>query len=228
MANKGSNNHIKRLAANKYLKIAKKSSAYVVKPNPGRHTKVESIALITVIKEKMNMAANSKEAIQIIKSGSILVNGKKIKEASYPIGYGDRLHLVSSNSDYVVDSGRYGTFSIREAKATDLDFFKVTGKYISKNAKLMIRLHNGRIIAATKDVMINDSVTLDESSKIKKVFKFEVGAKCKVYKGVRAPANGEIISITEGNALNEKSVGIKTGSESFITVARNVIITGGA
>ncbi len=45
MGSKGNDRHIKRLASPRYLHIERKVSAYVIKPDAGRHTLESSMAL---------------------------------------------------------------------------------------------------------------------------------------------------------------------------------------
>ena len=86
MGSKGNNRHVKRLAAPKYLHIGRKVNAYVTKPNPGRHTLDSSIAISTVLKEKLGVASSAREARRILKSSSVEVNGKVVRDSRYPLG----------------------------------------------------------------------------------------------------------------------------------------------
>ena len=52
---------------------------------------------------------------------------------------------------------------------------KVIGKYLASGSKVMVRLLDGSVMSAGKEVMVNDSVIID-AGKIKKALKFEKGA----------------------------------------------------
>ncbi len=228
MSNKGNNRHIKRLAASKYMKIERKTSAYVVKPAPGRHFGDLSIAITTVLKEKLNVARNSNESRALLKAGKIFVNGKVVKEEKYPVGFNDIIHLKDSDEHYRIGVGRYGVFSIEKIdkkKGAEEIAYKVVGKYVTKKGKQMIRLHNGNILPAEKNVKVNDSVTLS-GNKIKGIIKLEPGAKCVVYKGVHAPAHGSIKSLKPGTMVRDATAEIDAGKERFETTIENIIAVG--
>jgi len=218
---------MKRLAASKYLKINRKASKFVTKPNPGRHSSEESIALITFVKEKLtNMPA--REAKKVLADGSIMVNGKVIREPKYPIGFGDTIYVKPEEAHYRITAGKYGALSFEkigeeEAKKTTL---KVVGKYTVKKGKIMLRLNNGLIINGDNDIKVNDSVVLSDG-KILKVLKLEEGAKCLVYKGIHAPEIGTITRIAKSNMLMDATVEIKPEKkEGFITTLDNIVIVG--
>ncbi len=227
MSNKGNNRHVKRLAASKYMGIERKTSAYVVKPAPGRHTLDANIAITTVLKEKLHVAGNSKESRTLLKAGKIFVNGKVVKEEKYPVGFGDVIFLKPSDSHYKVGVGRYGTFNIEKVAKKDAEEItcKVIGKYVSKGGKLMMRLHTGAIMPAEKSVNVNDSVTL-LGDKVKSVIKLAPGTKCIVYKGVHAPIHGSIKSIKHGSMVRDATAEIESGKERFETTVDNIIAVG--
>jgi len=227
MSKKGGSRHIKRLAASKYLKVNRKVSKFVTKPNPGRHSLEESIALITFMKERLsNMTA--REAKKVLKSGSVLVNGKVVKEQKFPIGFGDIIYLKPENAYYRVTAGKYGVFSVEKINEDEAkkSILKVVGKYTAKKGKIMLKLHNGSTIEGNNDIKLNDSIVL-ANGKIEKVLKFEEGAKCLVYKGIHAPEAGRIEKINKSNMLMDSTVEIKPEKgERFITTVSNIIVVG--
>ena len=163
MGSKGNNRHIKRLAAPRYLHVERKVHAYVIKPNAGRHTLDSSIAIATVLREKLDVASNRREVKRILKSGNVEVNGKPIREERYPLGFGDVIHFKPSNELYSIGVGNRGAVKIEKLEGKEpVHVFKVIGKYVSKGNKEMIRLYNGTVIPSAKGVSVNDSVHLKE------------------------------------------------------------------
>ncbi len=227
MANKGANRHMKRIAAPKYQKIMRRLSKYVVKPGAGKHRVEESIALLTVLKEKLNLARNSAEARRILNRGLVEVDGKVIKEEKYPIGFGDIIHLKPTDDYYRVGMGKYNTFTLDKIskEESSKNMYKVVGKYIAKGNKAMLRLHNGNAIKMEKDAKVGDSVII-ENGKIEEVLKFKEGAKCLVINGVHASAQGVIKSITPSSSRREKIVEVEGDGSSFQTTANNIMVVG--
>jgi len=226
MSRKGGSSHIKRIAASSYLRINRKSRKFVTKPNPGRHTLEESIALIVFVKEKL-IEGTAREARKIIGSGAIYVNGKLIKDYRFPIGFGDVVYVKPDNAYYRIGASRYGSFSFKkiDEKEALSSTFKVVGKYTAKKGVLMLRLHNGSIIKSTKDANVNDSVII-RNGKIEDVLNFKEGAKCIVYKGIHSPETGVIKSIRKGAMLRDATLEIESGKNKFETVVENVMVVG--
>ncbi len=222
MGNKGNNRHIKRLASSKYVKVNRKATSYIVKPNPGRHVKGSNIALITVLKEKLNVVDTTSEALKVLRFGKISVNGKIVKDGKFPIGFNDVVSVLPSKEHFAVHVGKGGTFAISKEHALP---FKVIGKYITKDNKTMIRLHNGNVMGAPEGVMVNDSVVL-ENGKATKVISMKAGSKCLVFNGTHSSEHGTIKEITKGTATVDATVTIDDGSRTFETLLENVIAIG--
>ncbi len=226
MGSKGNSRHIKRLAAPKYFSIARKEKKFITKPNPGRYTLDSSIALITVISDKLGIAKNAKEAKAIIHSGSIEVNGKVVKEIKYPIGLGDVIYVKGYDSYYLVKPGLKGAFKIEKTTKEEAFSYpkKVVGKYLAKKGKVMAWLHDGSTMSVDGiDVKVNDSVVIS-NNKITKVIKFEKGGKCEVIKGIHAPQSGTIVEIKQGTASRGMLVEISGPEGNFETVVENIMM----
>ncbi len=226
MGSKGNNRHIKRLAASRYINIGRKVNPYVLKPNAGRHTLDSSIAISTVIKEKLGIAQNERESRRILNAGSVEVNGKVVKDPRFPIGFGDVISFKPSKEQFSIGVGRSGTITVSKAQGHHHDQpLKVVGKYIASSKKEMVRLYNGVIIPSANGVSVNDSVMVKDG-KIHKVIKLEKGAKCLVVKGVHASLEGTIAEIKKGTALRDATVEIHGKSGSTETLLDNIIVTG--
>ncbi len=228
MGSKGNNRHTKRLAAQRYLHIERKVHAYVLKPDSGRHTLGSSIALATVLKEKLGVVGNTREAKHAIMSGSIEVNGKPVRSIRYPLGFGDTVRIKPSGESYAIGVGRKGVVSVNKAQGGDSSgqTFKVVGKYTTGGNKEMLRLHSGTIINSVKDARVNDSVTV-KGGKIEAVLRLEKGARCLVIKGVHASEKGVISGIKNGTALRSATVEIEGDGGKTETLLDNVMIVGG-
>ena len=77
MARHGNSRHMKRIASGSYPKISRKTSTYIAKPAPGRHTLTRSIALLVILRDKLLLTANKSEAKKVLNSGNIEVNGRE-------------------------------------------------------------------------------------------------------------------------------------------------------
>ena len=225
MASKGSSRHITRLAVGHYSKVSRKTAAYLAKPRAGRHSLGDSVALLVILRDKLAIAANSKEAKRIIVTGQIEVNGKRVVDEKYPVGFGDVITLRPTKEAYAIGIGKKGAISVEKAGKEAARTLKVVGKYAEKGNRIMIRLLDGTAMAAAKDVRVNDSVVLEKGA-IKKTLKFEQGAKCLVISGTHAAEAGTIKEITKGSAVRAQTVKVESGASEFETLADNVMIVG--
>ncbi len=225
MGSKGNNRHIKRLAAHRYLNVERKVNPYVLKQNAGRHTLSLSIAIATLIKEKLGFAKTADEARRILKAGSVEVNGKVIKDSRYPVGFGDIILFKPNSEKYSVGVGSKGVVDMKKVESDERQVLKVTGKYIAKSNKEMIRLHDGTIHPSVKGVSVNDSVVL-KGGKVGEVLKLEEGARCLVIKGVHTSEEGKVVQIKKGTALRDATVEISGKGGNTETLLDNIVVIG--
>jgi small subunit ribosomal protein S4e len=225
MSNKGNNRHVKRLASSRYIKVQRKTSKYVSKQHPGRYTYETSIALITVLKEKAMVVENTAEASSALKRGAIKVNGKIVKDPRYPVGFGDIIRVEHANENYKIDVEKKGAVKVVKTGSNAERVLKVTGKYLAKGDKVMLRLYDGTTISGKSDIKVNDSVLLD-GNKVSSVIKMEQGAKCFVINGAHASESGTIKEIKQGSATRDATVTIESGSSTFDTLLDNIMVLG--
>jgi|GEM_PF-4086654 len=226
MARKGNSRHINTLSAPLYFGVHKKESKYIMKPNPGRFNLESSIPLALVIK-KLGIAKIMRNVRKIVKSGVVTVNNKKVLDLKYPIGFGDIIAI--ENNVYKIDVEKHGRVDIKKIEKPDYDnmIYKVVHKYKAKKGEIMVRLHDGSITKADKNVKVNDSVIIDQSRKIKQILPLKENAKCYVTSGIHVSTEGIIKEIKEGSAKSRASVVIETpNNEKFETLVKNIIVMG--
>lgn len=225
MARHGNSRHLNRLAASTYARVSRKTTKYLAKPMPGRHALSRSIALYVVVRDKLGFAANANEARKAIKTGGIMVNGRRVSNDRYPVGLGDTVTLVQSKETYTVGVGKGGDIKVEKAGEKAQRTLKVIGKYLSRGSKPMLRLYDGSTVQAAKETRVNDSVVLD-SSKVKSVIKLENGARCIVIKGTHASETGVVKEIKKGGATSVAAVKIEGQAGTFETPIENVMAIG--
>ena len=226
MAAKGNTRHIRRLASSRYMKIGRKTSKYVAKPTAGRHNGMASIALVTVLKEKI-MQSTTRDIRYLLNNNAVEINGKTVKRERYPVGFGDFIHLKPSKETYKVVSGKNGTFNIEKIKESEKQIFKVVGKHTVAGGKLAVRIQDGRIFNCNDSkINVNDSVTLGKKGGIDKVIPMEKGRECYVINGTHSSEKGKIAEIVKGTASRDATVRISGSNGEFETLLRNVMVIG--
>lgn len=221
MGGKGNSRYIKRLNAPEFFGVHRKNMAYVTKPQAGRHSLKKCIPL-SLAARKLGVANSTDVAAKAIKAKTFKVNGKIITEPKYPVGIGDIIE--TGGSSYKIWINEQSKASFEPAKSKD-PLYKVVDKYKVDGNKLMLRLHDGTIVAAKAGISVNDSVILS-NGKIEKTMKLATGARCSVIDGVHVGAEGTIVNLVEGTMHKSRSLVIESGSSKFETLVRNIIVTG--
>ncbi len=221
MGGKGNGRYLKRLNAPEFFGIHKKERAYVTKPNAGRHSLERCLAL-SLAARKLGVANTADEASRAIKSKAFKVNGKVVTEPKYPVGIGDIVETGGESHKLWINTQGKVTFEAAKEKEP---LYKVVGKHKDRGGKLMLRLHDGSVVAAKSDIAVNDSVMLRDG-KVERTFKLAPGARCSVIDGVHVGAQGTVVNLVEGTMHKPRSLVVESGPSKFETLVRNIMVTG--
>jgi len=228
MANRGSNRHLKRLAAPLYFDLDRKTNVYAAKPDPGRHVLERCISLLHLV-EKLGLAKNSYEAKKVIKGGHIKVNNALIRKPKYPVGLGDVVSIKDGKS-YEISINQIGHVAYNEPSKEGLGLhYKVVDKYKTKGDKFMIRLHDGRNMALDeklKNVHVGDTVVLNESRGVAEVISLHEGSNCFIMGGAHIGGFGKILSIKKGSMHSKPIAVVQQNDSRFETSLKNLIVVG--
>ncbi len=225
MARHGNSRHLTRLASSMYARVSRKTTKYLAKPSAGRHSLERSIALVVLLRDKLSLAANAGEARRVIKSGGVEVNGRKVSDDKYPLGFGDVVKLVQTGESYAVGVGKHGDIKLEKAGKEHGRTLKVVGKYLASGKKVMLRLYDGSTVPGESSTRVNDSVVL-EGSKVKSVLKMSNGAKCIVIKGAHTSETGVIKELKAGGATSVAAAKIEGDGSTFETPVENIMVIG--
>ena len=142
-------NHMKRLAAPRSWPIERKLTKYVTRPMPGAHSYNLGMPLNIIIKEILKLANNSREVKEIIKNG-VFVDGKRIFDERYIVGFMDVLVFGKTNESYriLLNKNGFVTPVKIDEKETKVKLTKIIGKTLvkGKNGKIQLNLNDGRNI----------------------------------------------------------------------------------
>lgn len=116
-----------------------------------------------------------------------------------------------------------GAFALTKSK--EHQHFKIIRKYVTKGSKLMIQLHDGTVLPGTKEMRVNDTVSL-KSGKAEHVIHMENGKECFVMKGTHASETGTIKQINLGTSQKSALVKIEGSSGEFETLLDNIMVVG--
>ena len=105
MAKRGVYKHLKRIHAPKSWMLSKVGGIWAMKPSQGPHKLRECIPLNLLLRTKLRLALNGKEAKIIVKSreGNISIDGKVRTDHKYPVGIMDIVTVNKVGANYRVN-----------------------------------------------------------------------------------------------------------------------------
>ncbi|MBI3034523.1 30S ribosomal protein S4e [Candidatus Woesearchaeota archaeon] len=144
--------HMKRLAAPKSWRVARKTAKFVTRPLPGSHKKERGMPLNIIIRDILKMAGTAKEAKAIIKGREMFVDGKRVKEEKYLVGLMDTLSIPETGDSYRMVIDARGKLSLIRIPAAEsgLKICRIDRKTTIKNGVIQVGLHDGRVMLAEK------------------------------------------------------------------------------
>ena len=209
MGKKGGRNKLKRLAAPSGWDISRKSHRFIFKPQAATHPISASYPLGVVVRDLAAMATTSKEIKLTVKSGKVLVDGKRRNSPSFPVGLFDVVRIPDEGVAFrlVPTPKGLAISKVGEAEA-DRKLCRVKSKVKAKQGHIQYGLHDGRSI-------LNDGVKLSPgdalllevpSQKVLEQVKLAKGSVGLVLSGERAGQLGKIQEVKSGTITRERSV----------------------
>ncbi len=230
---------VKRLAAPKHWKIARKTTNWAVKPSPGPHPWNFSIPLLMVVRDMLKLAETYREARIIIKRGEVTVDGVQRRNHKFPVGLMDIVGIPKLNSYYrVVPTTTKLFFKLIPVpeKERNLKICKINRKKTVKEGNIQLTLHDGRNILLkvknpanpVEDVYKRlDSLEITvPNQEIKDHLPFKEGNTGLVFKGKNMGKIGEIKEIRKERREYIVTMETLDKGETFSTTADSVIIVG--
>ena len=231
MAKMGSRKHLKRYKAPKSWPIHPKEKTWTVKPAPGPHALEDSLSLLVVIRDILEMADNSREAKRIINTGKVLVDGRARKDYKYPVGFMDVVEVPLSGKVYRVLPDLKGRLTLHpiESKNHGFKLCKITNKTTIKGAKTQLNLHDGRCVIVDEDSFsVSDVITLNiPDQEVSDSYVFGKGAVVLITGGKHIGEIGKINEININQSSNPNTVVVENDKkETFLTLKDYAFVIG--
>ena len=232
MAKRGVYKHLKRIHAPKSWMLSKVGGIWATKPSQGPHKLRECIPLNLLLRTKLRLAMNAKEAKQIVnaKEGNIAINGKIRKDHKFPVGIMDIVQVIKTNSYYRVNYDCKGRWRLVKISKEDAKYklCKVTKRIMGPNKSPVITTSDGRTLRfPNPNIKQNDTIKLNlETNQIVDYYKYKIGAQVLIVGGNNIGRVGQIEKI-EKHPGSYEIVYIKdTAGKLFSTRLTNIFITG--
>jgi len=183
-----------------------KENKWVSTPNPGAHSRAESIPLILVVRDILGYADTSREAKKIIHDGFVSVDKKARRDHKYGVGLMDVIEIPTLSKHYRMVPGKKG-LELKEIdeKESGIKPCRVIGKTKVKDGKIQLNLHDGGAVLTDKDeYKINDTVVIKlPERKLAEGIRFEKGNLALIYKGRHKGMSGKIKDIIPATATRK-------------------------
>lgn len=230
MAKMGSRKHLKRFKAPENWPIHPKENKWTVKSHPGPHPLTESMPLLLVLRDILQIADTAREAKIIINKGDILVDGTPRKDYKFPVGFMDVVEIPKSGKVYRVLPDEKGRLILHAISQENKEFklCRIENKTTIKGGKTQLNLHDGRNCLSEDEFKTADVVMLKvPEQEIADHIKFENGTLGLVTGGKHIGEMGSIKEITTTQSSMPNTVVIETGDgKTFQTLKDYVFVLG--
>jgi len=238
MTRHGGSRSLKRLNTPKFLQIKRKHGKFFMNPSPGPHPSRYCLPLLHIVRDLLEIVDNYREAKKIIGLGNFKVDGKVVKDKTYPLGLMDVLSIVKTNTHYrVLPDSHHGLIlhEIPEVEST-FKLCRITQKTTLKGGNIQLNLHDGRnIFISVKDPenpkediykrMDVLKITIPEQE-ILKVLKFKEGNLAIIMSGKNIGQLGKVFTILKRFGPKASTVSIQHNSEHTETLYDYTFIIG--
>ena len=224
--------HLSKISSPKTWQVLRKSTKWITKPTPGPRKKTESLPLVVLLRDILNIVNNKRELKYLINNELVLVNGINYRDTSFPIGLFDVISFPRIKKNYRViltNKGRINATEISEKEA-NLLLLQIIGKRKIRKGKLQINLSNGWNILNSKKGNVSDSIVFDtKSKKIVNIFSYKSGAQVYFIRGKRAGTSATFKELKElGRLKKEKIAVLNVGKDTIESNLSNLMVVGGA
>jgi small subunit ribosomal protein S4e len=238
VARKSGPRQLKREPAPAFWPIKRKQRTWAPRTRPGPHPRERSLPLVTIVRDILGYAKTASEAIHIINTGKVKIDGIVRRDHRFPIGLMDVLQIQGADNIFRIlpEPNRGLTPKPIDQKEAAFKLCKIVGKKTVEGGKTQLSLHDGRnLIVQTREprqktegeFLVGGAVQLGlPDQKIIRSVAFQPGALGLVIDGRNQGQSGKITSITPGTHARQKTVRIATVAEEFETPAAYVIPVG--
>ncbi|MFX0041376.1 MAG: 30S ribosomal protein S4e [Candidatus Hodarchaeota archaeon] len=238
MTRHGEQKTLKRLNTPAFLQIKRKHGKFFIKSSPGPHPRNFCLPLLHIIRDLLKIVDNYREAKKIIGLGYFKVDGKVVKDYTFPVGLMDVLSIEKMNKHFrILPDSHYGLIlhEIKEEESL-YKLCRIIQKTIIKGGHIQLNLHDGRNIL----VKVNDpknpkedvykrmdvlKISIPEQEVIK-VLKFKENNLAIIMSGKNIGQIGKILNITKRFGPKASTVSIEHNGSHTETLYDYTFIIG--
>lgn len=235
MSSKGGQTTLKRIAAGKATRLARKELTWTIKPSPGAHSEKTAVALGFVLRDLLGIANNLKEAKIILSAGKVKVNSIVRKEYKFPVGLFDVVQTEETKKAFRMLLDKHGRLFAREVKpsAKMQKVCKIAVKKMLRKSTLQLVASDGKtFVVSEKDAVAkakpDDSILVELPGKILQVLELKKGNTVFVIGGKHVSDIAKVVSVSPSTMQRAKLITLDSENGQYSTVAENVFVIGEA
>jgi len=181
--------HLKRLAIPKTWDIKRKTTTFIMRPQPSGQGLNMSMPIQIVLRDMLKVAKTAKEVRYILNHKEIFVNGTRRKDPKIPVGLMDVLEIPDLKKSYRLLLSTRGKLIAVEIDDSEKSIkpCKILNKTHIKGGKIQLNFTDGGNLLIDKDAYKTDDVVLLDfkNKKITQHLKFEIKASAFLIGGSR-------------------------------------------
>ena len=201
MAKIGGDTRVKRQMAPTFWSIRRKKGRFVLRVNPGAHSKRRAYPLGIILRDVLKIANTMHEAERIVNGGKIKVDGIIRRDVNFGVGLMDIVELASIGQAYRFvpkDSRLLVPVSVNDDEKFK-KLLKITSKVAIKGNKVQYGFHDGKTVISDQKMRVGDTCVVQlPESKINEHIEFERGSVVLVTSGENAGSVGKVEDIRDG------------------------------
>jgi small subunit ribosomal protein S4e len=238
MTRHGGQKVLKRLNTPAYLQIKRKHGTFFVNPTPGPHPRRFCLPLLHIVRDLLTIVKTHKEAKKIIGLGYFKIDGKVIRNKSYPVGLMDVISIDKMKKYYRVLPDSHHGLILHEISEEESNFklCRINNKRTNKGGHIQLNLHDGRNIL----IRIQDPRNPKEDKykrmdvlkisipdqEIQKVLRFKENNMAIIMAGKNIGQVGKIINILKRFGPKASTVSIQHNGEHTETLFDYTFVIG--
>jgi len=221
---------MKRIATPAHWMLDKETGIWAPRPSSGPHKLRECLPMILILRNRLKLALNGREAGMMMMQRSIKIDGKARTDQNYPVGFMDVVSFEKSKDHYRLLYDTKGRFVVHKIHPDEATYKLCRVNKIATGPKGInfIVTHDGRTIRfPDPEVKVHDSVQVElETGKALKHVKFAHGNVCMIMGGNNVGRVG-ILTHRERHPGSFEIVHLKDASgHEFCTRIANVMVIG--
>jgi len=204
--------HLKRLVAPAWPGLLRKVRTFVIAPAPGTHNSEISMPLGLWLRH-MGLANTRREISHIVSKSTILVDGRRITDDKFVVGFMDILEIKEASVLKQVSFDNKGNLVLVDVKSKNKPS-RIIGKTVVKGGKIQYNLFDGKNLLSDQKYNIGDTLVLEvPTQKVVSHLKLEKGANIILTRGKHKGQKGKVVRVDENKVTFDSNGEVETLKE---------------